>query len=513
MPIMESTVMADAQTAEKPPKKKKHSAAKPKTKAGAPTGRVKVRHFCQGIGDCHLLGFPKPEGGTFWMLIDCGVHRGVEGGSDIMDRVLADIAATTDHHLDVVVVTHEHMDHVSAFPSAAGRFKSVGEVWMGWTEDPDDPQAVQLDKFKGNALAALDMAGEELKKVAGLSPHFASLAAGLDAIAGFHFGLKGERVRDARDAVFELAKDRPIVRYLEPTDPPITVPGLPNLRIFVLGPPRDAKLLGITERRSEMFGTALSGWPIAQALSSAFVTATGIPDEELQKAQAHMPFEPNVGADIRTISLAAATEGEDRVTAFARESYFGRPGKEDETSWRRIDSDWLSASADLAMQLDSKTNNTSLVLAFEFIDTGRVLLFAADAQVGSWLSWHDLKWELDEDTVTGPDLLARTVYYKVSHHCSHNATLRQKGLDMMTHRDLSAFVPTNKEAADKIGWHEMPFDPILEALGNRCRGRVIRADDKWLKDKTIKRNFTVPGGSIESLNHDRNGLWVELDLA
>lgn len=42
-------------------------------------------------------------------------------------------------------------------------------------------------------------------------------------------------------------------------------------------------------------------------------------------------------------------------------------------SWRRIDDDWLAVSADLAMQLDKCTNNTSLVLAFEFTDTGRVL--------------------------------------------------------------------------------------------------------------------------------------------
>jgi hypothetical protein len=48
---------------------------------------------------------------------------------------------------------------------------------------------------------------------------------------------------------------------------------------------------------------------------------------------------------------------------------------EEDVSWRRIDSDWLGVSADLAMQLDSRTNNTSLALAFEFTDTGRVLLF------------------------------------------------------------------------------------------------------------------------------------------
>jgi hypothetical protein len=504
MPITESTVMAD--------EKKKRGGAKPKVQAvqaPASVRQVTIRHYCQGIGDCHLLGFDKPDGGTYWMLIDCGIHGGVQGGSKTMNDVLTDIAAVTDH-IDVVVVTHEHMDHVSAFPAAAGRFKSVGEIWMGWTENPADPQAIELDRFKANALNALDKASKELQKLQPLDAGLNALASGLTALDGFHFDLAGQKVRSARNAVFSIVQNSPPVHYREPGQAPITIPDLPGLRIFVLGPPRDPKLLGINVRRGEMYGAAADGWPIAQALSGAFAAATGIADE---KAQAHMPFEPNVGADIRAITEGVETEDEDHLTAFVREFYHGRPDKVGEHDWRKIEHDWLGASADLAMQLDSKTNNTSLVLAFEFVDTGRVLLFAADAQVGSWLSWHDLKWTVGDKTITGPDLLARTVYYKVSHHCSSNATLRQKGLDMMTHQDLSAFIPTNKEDANKIGWHEMPFDLILEALADRCSSRVIRADDEWLKNRHSKRNFNVPSGSIVGLCHDPKGLWVEVKIA
>jgi len=39
----------------------------------------------------------------------------------------------------------------------------------------------------------------------------------------------------------------------------------------------------------------------------------------------------------------------------------------------------------MALQLDNDTNNTSVALAIEFTDSGKVLLFPADAQVGSWL--------------------------------------------------------------------------------------------------------------------------------
>ena len=500
------------------------------TAGAAAEGRVTIRHYCQGIGDCHLLRFPKADGGAFWMLIDCGVHSSVSGGPGMIDRVVADIASRTKH-LDVIVVTHEHTDHISGFVSAAEAFAgfTVGEVWMAWTEKPTDPQARQLDKYKQQALAALQMTSQRLAGAAGMSPHVSALRSGLDALLGFNFGAKGDRVRAARDAAEKLGGGH--VRYCEPADPPIVLAGLPDLRIYVLGPPRDAKLLGLTERSSEMYQAASGGGgPIAQALTAAFGAAGAAsgagPDEAA-------PFDPNVGTDLARIAAsggaAPPADVAPDIAAFARDRYFGPtpaagaairsrrrtktvdPNEHDQ-SWRRIDLDWLGVSADLAMQLDDRTNNTSLVLAFELTDTKRVLLFAADAQVGNWLSWQDTRWTVDGGTVTGPDLLARTVYYKVGHHGSHNATLKEKGIELMNSKDLSAFIPTNQKDAKKIGWGQMPFGSILGALDERCAGRVIRADDPWVAGAAPGPEFQAPGGSIRALRHEP-GLWVELDLA
>jgi hypothetical protein len=186
-------------------------------------------------------------------------------------------------------------------------------------------------------------------------------------------------------------------------------------------------------------------------------------------------------------------------------------GEEDQ-SWRSIDADWLGVSADLAIQLDKRTNNSSLVLAFEFVDTRRVLLFVGDAQIGNWLSWQDVKWRVGDATVTGPDLLARTIFYKVGHHGSHNATLKQKGLELMTQQDLAAFIPTNEKDAKKVKWGEMPFHEIVEELARRGNGRVIRADDPWIATAGGKAPFRPPSGAIRGLRH-KQGLWVELDIA
>ena len=93
----------------------------------------------------------------------------------------------------------------------------------------------------------------------------------------------------------------------------------------------------------------------------------------------------------------------------------------------------------MALKLDSDTNNTSLALAIELVPSGKVLLFPGDAQAGNWNSWHKLKWPRKDDPdhpVTVADLMSRTVLYKVGHHASHNATLRDKGLELMVDPDL-----------------------------------------------------------------------------
>ncbi len=191
---------------------------------------------------------------------------------------------------------------------------------------------------------------------------------------------------------------------------------------------------------------------------------------------------------------------DDSLAAAATEIY----SRSDE-KWRRIDSDWLHAAADLALQLDSLTNNTSLALAIERISDGRVLLFPADAQQGNWLSWHapGMKWTFkDGSTIrerTAEQLLAQTVFYKVGHHASHNATAKAKGLELMSREDeLVAFIPVDRAVAlgrnPKDSW-QMPARALYRRLLEKCKGRVVRsdlglADDaKNAKDKETEREF------------------------
>ena len=209
------------------------------------------------------------------------------------------------------------------------------------------------------------------------------------------------------------------------------------------------------------------------------------------------PFDKSYQLDLQTLGQSTGTWlGEtDVLRNFFDQYYFGRypDSLASDQSWRRVDASWLGAAAEFALQLDSLTNNTSLVLALEFIDSGKVLLFAADAQVGNWLSWQNLSWKISESqTVTGPDLLKRTVFYKVGHHGSHNATLRAKGLELMGSDDLVAFIPVDHAMAIKKRWGNMPLPGLVDALNQRSAGRVVRIDETYAPDpkqpKTVAFN-------------------------
>ena len=460
-----------------------------------------VRFYCQGIGDSHLLRFQKADGEDFWMLIDCGIHTSIKGGRQTVDAIVADIASVT-RRLDVVVGTHEHWDHLSGFLTAREAFESieVDEVWLGWTENPADTQAKELDKFKGKALAALQGAQSKLAKAE--APQMAAVREGVNNLLGFHFGLEGEKVRASRDALVAMATNK--VRYLEPSKQPLTIPGLPNLRVYVLGPPRDEGFISIRKRASEMYGLGA-----ATARAESLINA--MHSDEGGASDFSAPFEPNMGIELEAL-LAGASDPNDEAMqhtrALLQAAYL-------EDSDRRIDFDWLGASAELALQLDDRTNNSSLVLAFEFVDTGRVMLFTADAQVGNWLSWQELSWPMDGTPISGSELLGRTVLLKVGHHGSENATLKDKGLELMNDPDFTAFIPTNKQDAVNVKWGAMPFEPILEALEAHAGKRVLRADDPWTQQAAGARvPFRAPSGSVKGVRRSqKKGLWLEMDIS
>ena len=73
----------------------------------------------------------------------------------------------------------------------------------------------------------------------------------------------------------------------------------------------------------------------------------------------------------------------------------------------------------------------------------------------------------------------RTVFYKVGHHGSHNATLKEGGLEAMTSPKLVAAIPVDQDFANNSKHWEMPAAALYKRLQERTKGRLLRADAAW----------------------------------
>ena len=407
---------------------------------------IRIRMYRQGLGDSFLLTFT--DGAH--VLIDSGVLLGTADAQAKMKAVAENVVEVTGGKLDVLVSTHEHWDHLSGFVQARDVFEKldIGEVWLAWTEDPADELAQELRAHKTQALRAVATAANHL--AAGGDPDAGATAEQLRNLLGF-FGDQAATGDGSTGAALEWVKSRKAkVRYLRPGD---LLPAL-GLRVFVLGPPHDRALIKRSDpskAHPEVYELAAPGASLG--LLAALESMYNETDPGRQ------PFAP----------WYKLSEAEAKAEPLFRDSY-----DRAELSWRTIENDWLGAAGTLALKLDSDTNNTSLVLAFETSPSGPVLLFPGDAQVGNWLSWEAVTFA-DASGVTSGDLLARTVLYKVGHHASHNATLREKGLELMTSRELTAMIPVNREMAKRKKWN-MPFPPLFTRLNEKTMGRILDAE-------------------------------------
>lgn len=451
-----------ARSAAKPAKPK----AKPKPRPPAAGGfrpRVHVRMYCQGLGDCFLLRFEPAEGEFVHVLIDCGIYKASPGAAELMRAVAADVAETTGNTLDVLVVTHEHWDHISGFHQAADVFAGleVGAVWQAWTENPADPLAAALRARYETAKARLtELMGAARAAVRpGAAPPRGLAEA--DSVMGFLGVDRDGGQADAYAGIRRLlAGKNP--RYLSPGQVESLPVGADAVDVFVLGPPADEAAL----RRQDI--ARRDAYHKQQvAFFDGFDTLLRAVAGGLSDARAGNPFDP------RQEVPAAAARGIDHFrTLYPLDGDPAHP-----EAFRAIDDLPFDALGGLALRMDRYVNNTSLVLAFR-LPGGDVLLFPGDAQGGNWKSWADPDEPLrfpDHRTDAGR-LLAATVLYKVAHHGSHNATPRTYGLDRMTSPRLRALVPVDGAVARGAGYGEMPLVAIMDALAARTGGAVARSD-------------------------------------
>jgi hypothetical protein len=466
--------------------------------------------FCQGLGDCFLISIPQEGDRPYWMLIDCGIAMNTDKADAIMSAVVNRIVELTGGVIDLLVITHEHYDHVSGFAHAAGLLTKSGSnakkaaartrlagvegtakpalsfkhFWFAWTDDPKDTLAGELRAKYSKAKAAVARAAAAMKGEA------RQRLRGILAFNGLELLAAGKPREDKMALAMENLRslydpNGDMVDYLRPRD----IEKLPGamggtakeMRAFVLGPPHSAAKVRKTnpgKTKPETYhkkGHAALSLDSAESWSAALgghsaELGLDVQPEDNPSFAASMPFEKSWRID-----------KPEKHSAF--NGYFATDAA---AKARRIDDEWLLRGAQrLALHIESYTNNTSLVLALELPKSGKVLLFPGDAQVGNWLSWHDEDFVIDDNaTVSATDLLGRTVLYKVGHHGSHNATLKEKGLELMNHRQLVAMIPVESGAVKRLSYGEMPLESLVTELVRRCDGRVLRLDEKWTAGKS-----------------------------
>ncbi len=126
--------------------------------------QVRVRMYNVGFGDCFLVEFPGAAAAPTRILVDCGAHTSGyprEGWkpADTAKQIVADITEDgSAPAIDVVVASHRHQDHVSGFAAGEWASVSVDQVWLPWTENPNDRLATDIRNRQSRLALGLQFA-------------------------------------------------------------------------------------------------------------------------------------------------------------------------------------------------------------------------------------------------------------------------------------------------------------------------------------------------------------------
>jgi beta-lactamase superfamily II metal-dependent hydrolase len=414
---------------------------------------ILIRMYDVGFGDCFLVELPNRDRRPFRILVDCGAHKAgyPRPGwqpEKAVHAIVDDLEAAGDpNRLDIVVATHRHQDHVSGFDSALWRDVDVAEVWMPWTEDPDDERAAVIRQRQSRLALGLHAAFEDRAFAARWADE--SRADALRAIAAN--SLTNE---DAMRTLHRGFAGRPVRRFLASGDTlPTGQATCPGLTVHVLGPSKDEKVIRDMDPPS--------GQSYLRHLAASA-------DDAVAPACASRTPRPFAG----NFSIAPDKYENGALGPVAD------PKVKDAATKVMRDDDFAAA-----VSLDKAVNGTSLMLMLEF--RGAFLLFPGDAQWGTWAAaLHD---------PTTRDLLARTTFYKVGHHGSHNATPVEfvKRVLPQNTRIWGAAVSVHPVQV----WPEIPRTDLLTALSERV-DHLVRSD----------KPTPIPNATI------RDGIGVDLRI-
>ena len=404
------------------------------------------------LGDCFFLKFVDGSN-TCNVLIDCGSFRNKKESQQRLRNIVTFLKNEPGSMpLHLVIGTHQHNDHLSGFVHANDLFTgNIEQVWLSWLDDPSDTMAKILGREHKNLVKQLKDIYKEASNL-----HLQPKLGVTKDVLGYFGVLDAVPVLPANGIKALKSLGSKPVQYLEPGDQQ-SLPGISpgRVKVHVLGPPRNKQMLtDITAGKTESFDheMALASSGAHKLLSALKNRSTG---EDIREEE-EFPFN-------KVFKKSMDKADKDILRLYKKEPY------------RKIDEDWIDQANSLALYLDSYTNNSSLVLAFELVTSGKVLLFVGDAQTGNWNSWKSIPSSSGGFNLR--NLLENTVLYKVGHHGSHNASLVE-AIEAMKHEELVIMIPVDRKDPNitrERGW-KMPAAGLFRKLKDISEHRVLMMD-------------------------------------